>query len=93
SPQWKRVGKAYFKDNPSFFFRRTFFLDRWVHRHCDMPMRRVTTYITQQCKLCGRKEEVLLDELAAVCTCCGYHIRVRHPAILCYIEREREKRA
>lgn len=91
SPKWERVGEPYCQSYPSFFLERTTFLDRWVHRHCGMPMQRVSRYIMEQCKLCGRKKEILLDELAALCTCCGYHKRVRHPAILCFIERENKR--
>ncbi|MEK7083549.1 MAG: hypothetical protein AAB972_05220, partial [Patescibacteria group bacterium] len=67
SPKWERIGESYSRSHPSFFLKRTTFRD---YRHCCMPMERVSRHIIQQCKLCGRKEEVLLDELAAVCTCC-----------------------
>lgn len=78
SPQWERVGEPYVQSNPSFIYNRRTFMFR---RHCGIPMQRVSRRVVEQCGICGRKKEFLLDELAALCTCCGYYMRVRHPVV------------
>ena len=76
SPQWERVGEPFFSSRPLLFWGR-FFKTFRRHRHCSFNMFRMSKYVTQQCKRCGRCEQKLLEELVAYCACCGYHFRPR----------------
>lgn len=92
NPKWERVGEPYTQSNPSSYLKRTIFLDRWVHRHCGMAMQRVSRHAVQQCKLCGRKEEFLIDELAALCRCCGYHYGIIRTFCVLFSKKEKNKK-
>lgn len=72
SPQWERVGEPIFQNNPTRFRKIITFLR---YGHCGIYMRRMSKSVLQRCKLCGRTEELLLEPLVAVCSCCGYHFR------------------
>ena len=72
SPQWERVGEALFRSSPKLFLGR-FFKKFRSYRHCGLNMLRMSKYVTQRCKLCGRQENKILGELVAYCECCGYH--------------------
>ena len=74
SPQWERTGEPFFNLKPFVFLwwrLRTF----KCHVHCEKNMCRMSKHVRQQCKLCGRMDVKLLEELVAYCGCCGYNFR------------------
>lgn len=88
NPQWERAGDVLFTPKPLVFLWFKLHTYR-CHFHCGNAMERMSKYVMQRCRLCGRQEKKLLEESIAYCICCGYHFR--HSTTFAQLVRDRNE--